>query len=611
MTTTTLKPGAHVTSEGVNYCIWAPDHSKVEVIINDGTKTVPLEPTLEGYHQANDKAGRAGDLYKFRLDGDANKTFPDPASRFQPQGVHGQSQVVDSRQYQWKSDNKRPKTPLDQIVIYEVHIGTFTPEGTYRSAIDRLDHIVNLGANTVEIMPVSDFPGGRNWGYDGVMPYAPSRAYGSPDDLRALIDAGHEKGLNMVLDVVYNHMGPDGNYLTCYSKAYFDAGQKTPWGDALNYGGENSGPVREFFVGNVRYWLEEFHFDGFRFDAIHAIIDESKRHVLSEMAAVVHEHGGFLFGEDERNAAFLATPAKDNGTGFDGLWADDFHHTVRVAITGEQESYLGNFTGTPEELKDTLENGWHYRGQVPPKAEEKHGRGTECKQLPPYAFVYCISNHDQVGNRAFGERVTVSCTPAGYRAASSLLCFGPYTPLLFQGQEWAASTPFLFFTEHNEHLGPLVTEGRRREFKGFAAFNDEESVKRIPDPQAEKTFLDSKLKWEEVKNGVHAQVFELYREALRLRREDPVLKNHSRDNWHVELNGDAIVLTFGDKNDVRKIVLRLKDGSGAIVLKEGGPFRVLFSSNDSKFGGDDSSRFDEESSTLSLGSAGLVILGRK
>ena len=520
----------------MRYRVWAPGAKRVEAVLfsADGktvARTLELAALDDGFFQAVDPEGRAGDLYKFRLDAEEGKTFPDPLSRFQPQGVHGPSQVVPSGAYAWQHEDTRPRLALDDLVIYELHIGTFTPEGTFLAAIAKLEYLKELGVTAIELMPLADFPGRWNWGYDGVMLYAPARAYGQPDDLRALVDAAHAHGLAVMLDAVYNHLGPDGNYLGAYTKNYFNPAHHTPWGDALNFDGDHHGPVREFFLGNVVYWMEEFHFDGFRLDAVHAILDDSGRHILANIASAVQDRGGFVFAEDERNAAFLATPQAEGGTGLDGLWADDFHHSVRVAVTGERDAYLKDFTGSVEELADTLAHGWHYRGQISPN----HGqpRGTECAQLPTHAFCYCISNHDQVGNRAFGERLDVACSREAYRAASALLCLAPYVPLIFQGQEWAASTPFLYFTDHNAELGRLVTEGRRKEFKGFAAFSDPEAVKRIPDPQAESTFNASKLDWDEIGEGIHAQTRTLYREALRLRREEAALLDNGANghNW--------------------------------------------------------------------------------
>lgn len=585
----------------------------VEALIENGARTLPMEPTLDGYFYALDSRGRAGDRYKFRLDGDEAKTFPDPASRFQPEGVHGPSMVVDHRQFAWRGEERRPRLALADLSVYELHVGTFTEAGTFLAAIEKLDQLVELGVTAIELMPIADFPGRWNWGYDGVMLYAPSRAYGEPDDLKALVDAAHGRGLNVILDVVYNHLGPDGNYFGAYASEYFNAAHKTPWGDALNFDGERNGPVRTFFKGNIIHWMDDYHIDGFRLDAVHAIMDDSDRHILTEIAAAVHERGGFVVAEDERNEAALATTAAEGGVGLDGLWADDFHHSVRVALTGEQESYLQNFTGSADELRDTLEHGWHYRGQRRPEGEE--ARGTPCAHLPPYAFVHCISNHDQVGNRAFGERLTVACDPAAYRAASALLCLSPYTPLFFQGQEWGAATPFLYFTDHNEELGRLVTEGRRKEFKGFSAFADEASVQRIPDPQAEQTFLRSKLDWSETSDpaSAAAKLRALHRAALRLRRDEPALRGRARGQWKIDAvahptDHGLLALTFGHGECA--VIFRLKPAEHPTEGHAfGGPaWRPIFSSNDPAYGGGGETSYDPAAGRLTFDLPGLIVL---
>ncbi len=611
----TPPPGAFPTDDGVHYRVWAPGKESVDAVVNHGQRTIKLRLVNEdGFFQGMDPDGRAGDLYKFRLDGDPGKTFPDPVSRYQPEGVHGPSMVIRPGAYHWQHEPPPRPAALDRLVLYELHVGTFTPEGTFSAAIDHLDNLVELGVNTIELMPLADFPGRWNWGYDGVFPYAPSRAYGHPDDLRAFVDAAHERGLFVVLDVVYNHLGPDGNYLGAYTQCYFNPAHKTPWGDALNFDGPHHGPVRKFFIGNIVYWMEEFRFDGFRLDAVHAILDESDTHILADLAAAVHARGGFVMAEDERNAAFLAEDAATGGSGLDALWADDFHHSVRVALTGEKEAYLANYTGTGRELADTLANGWHFRGQATPTENKK--RGTPCAHLPPHAFCYCISNHDQVGNRAFGERLSFSAAPAAYRAASALLCLAPYTPLIFQGQEWAASTPFLYFTDHHDALGLLVTEGRRKEFAGFAAFANPALVKAIPDPQAKATFLDSKLKWEEIGVGVHAQTRALYREALRLRREEKaILARDDRANWQALALGEntvAIAYTDVAAGEMCMVVANLKGGDEhAAVIDEGPPVEVIFSTNEARFGGDGACAYDPVERSLFFEQPELLVLKSK
>ncbi len=610
-------PGALADADGTRFHVWAPDRVRVEVTLFSAhdpsrpTRTIPLEREATGFHSGLDPAGHAGDLYKYRLDGDDARTFPDPASRRQPQGVHGPSEVQPAdagRRFPWMHDGKRAGHALADLVIYELHVGTFTPEGTFRAAIGKLPFLADLGVTAIEIMPLADFPGRWNWGYDGVALFAPARCYGTPDDLRALVDAAHGHGLRVILDAVYNHLGPDGNYLSAYAKDYFNPRHKTPWGDALNFDGANAAPVRAFFLANIAYWLDEFHFDGLRLDATHALMDDSPRHILAELTAAAHARGAFVFAEDERNEARLARPEEAGGTGLDGLWADDFHHVVRVALTGERDSYFGNYEGSATELRDALTHGWTYRGQAKPTDGET--RGTECADLPPSAFCYCISNHDQVGNRALGQRLTADTTPAAYRAASALLLLSPYTPMLFMGQEWAASTPFLFFTDHNEELGRLVTEGRRKEFAGFAAFRAPAVRASIPDPQAEATFLGSKLVWQELEEPEHAATLALYRRGLSLRRGDPAVQRRARGQWEVmELGPGVSGIHYRAGNERALVVFALTAGqTGRLPTGDTSPWRVVFSSNAPEFGGEGGEVFDPVSRTFRFDQPETLVL---
>jgi maltooligosyltrehalose trehalohydrolase len=549
----TAKLGATVRSDGVSYRVWAADHTamKVHVTSAEGEeRELELEPAPGGYFVGHDRNGRAGDLYQYVFrDGTAR---PDPASRFQPKGVHGASACVSPLSYRWKSATwKRPAWKGQ--TIYEIHVGTFTERGTFLAAIERLDHLVDLGVEAIEIMPVADFGGDRNWGYDGVALYAPARCYGTPDDFRALVDAAHARGLLVILDVVYNHTGPNGSYLTQFSKAYYHPTHRTPWGEGFRFDGENSGPVREFFVGNATYWLDEFKIDGLRLDATHAIEDESEKHVLAEIADEVHARGGFLIAEDERNSCQVLSDEMGRGHRIDAVWSDDFHHQVRVALTGVRESYFASYEGSPEALASTLTHGWTYVGQAFPFWKNRP-RGAPCRHLPPSAFVYCIENHDQVGNRALGERLEHLISAEVFRAASALLCLSPYVPLVFMGQEWAASTPFQFFTNHEGELGRLVSEGRRREF-AEAGLNAGITPEQIPDPEAPETFLRSKLRWNEISQPVHAQTLELYRQLLQIRKNwiRPALD--SREHWSVFVAGPAVGLRY--RPEGRKEVLAL------------------------------------------------------
>lgn len=576
-------------------------------------REMPLEPTGRGYFEVQDSAGVRGDRYKFRIDGTAS--YPDPASRWQPEGVHGPSMVIDPRAFVWTDAHwKRPA--FRDLVIYELHIGAFTPEGSFRAAIERLRHVREFGANAIQLMPIADFAGGRNWGYDGVYLFAPSRAYGSPDDLRALVDVAHNVGLTVILDVVYNHFGPDGNFLHAYIGEYLDEADKTPWGGAIRYGHPDFQGLRELVLSNPAYWMREFHIDGFRFDATHAIFDHSPRHILQEMTAAIHDRGGFAIAEDPRNDTRLITPETEDGFGFDAVWADDFHHVVRVSNTHENEGYLGDFEGTIDELVDTLQHGWHYRGKLAKSANAV--RGTECAHLPPEHFVHCISNHDQTGNHAFGERLSHRILPTARRAAEVLLCLSPYTPMLFMGQEWAASTPFMFFTDHNPDLGELIIKGRREEFRHFAAFREPAVLDRIPNPQKPSSYEASKLVWDERHRGAHASTLELYKVCLALRANEPAFRPTGRDSWkalqlskgvgalHLHSEATEWLVLFdlvgGHETDLRDAVL---------FERSGDPWMLVLSSNEARFGGEGRSALDLVSLHASFAVPETIVLRRR
>jgi maltooligosyltrehalose trehalohydrolase len=609
-----LPQGAELVEEGVRYRVWAREASQVEVLVWSGDeppRTVPLALDASGYFHGIDHQGEPGDLYKFRLDG--KEEYPDPASRFQPEGVHGRSQVIDPGRFQWRDFEWAPP-PLRDLVIYELHVGTFTPEGTFLAVIDKLRHIHALGVTAIEIMPIADFAGERNWGYDGVSLYAPAHSYGNPDDLRALVDAAHELGLAVVLDVVYNHLGPDGNYLGAYAPGYIDEERKTPWGGALRFDDPNFRPLRALFVANPLYWRDEFHIDGFRLDATHAILDESPRHILEEITSAIHEHGAFAIAEDSRNDSRVLLPIEENGLGFDGVWADDFHHTVRVSNTHESEGYLGDFTGTLPEIIDTLRCGWFFRGQYSPNKGGK--RGSECRHIAPRKFVHCISNHDQAGNRALGERINHSISREAYLAASALLCLTPYTPMLFMGQEWGASSPFIFFTDHNEELGKLITKGRREEFKDFSSFHSEADRSRIPDPQDPKSFLDSKLVWDELGDEKKSRTLEFYRQCLAWRRREAAFRPESRETWYAEAlqMGAGALRLKGDACDWL-LLFDLEGGHGGSLAEEwickprsAQGWRVVLCTNEKQFGGTGTCAFDPAAHEARFTRPELVLL---
>jgi maltooligosyltrehalose trehalohydrolase len=603
--------GPELTGSGVSFRTWATGKKYVSVVIigeNDNlVRELQLKQEMSGYYSVTDPASSAGILYRYQLDGNA---FPDVASRFQPQGVHGPSQVVDGRSFRW-TDLKWKAPPLRELVIYELHVGTFTPEGTFEAIIPRLDHFKKVGVNAIELMPVADFAGGRNWGYDCVSLYAPSRAYGEPDELRSLVNAAHAAGIAVILDVVYNHLGPDGNYMGAYSDDYFNAAHHTPWGAAFNLDKSGAEPVRNHFTENPVYWVSEFHIDGFRLDATHAIPDDSPKHLVQEIAERAQAVGAFVICEDPRNERKLVLPRDQGGYGCNAVWSDDFHHVTRVQMTKEHEGYMGYFKGTMEELVKTIREGWLYTGEL-----QKDGirRGTPGADIEPEHFIHCISNHDQVGNRAFGDRLNKVVPPAAYRAASALLLTGPYTPMLFMGQEWAASSPFLYFTDHHDELGRGVTEGRRQEFADFSDFADPKKRARIPDPQALKTFTDSKLIWTQLEQWTHAETLRLYRDFLRFRRTK--LKDRRRGRWLVgQVSRRAIALRYRrpKRGDILILAQLLPNETILELTNElvrpaqGRTWRFEISSNEPIYGGERTGLFDPEKNKFVLTEPELIV----
>lgn len=586
--------GAEVTATGVRYAVWAPAQPSVQVVVEgNAPRRLPMQSDAEGYWFAMDPHGRAGDRYRYQLG--TGPLLPDIASRFQSDGVHGSSTCIDPKAYRWQCTSWRRPAWTGQS-IYELHVGTFSPEGTYRGAMEKLDHIVRLGAQAIQLMPLADFPGGRNWGYDGVLLYAPARCYGTPDELRALVDAAHQRGLIVILDVVYNHLGPVGNHLPAYSDGYFHHERATPWGQAYALDGPHSGPVRAFLINNAAYWLDEFRIDGLRLDATHAIPDTSRPHLLQEMAQAVHERGGFVIAEDERNSVELLHTSEGKGLGIDAVWSDDFHHQVRVALTGIRESYFAAYGGTVPDLAATLEHGWSYRGQSYPFWQGKP-RGAACAHLPPKAFVFCIENHDQVGNRAKGERLEHLIPAAAFRAASMLLCLSPYTPMLFMGQEWAATAPFLFFTDHAGEHGRLVSAGRKKEFEQSGL---NQGITDVPDPQDPQSHLQSKLNWSEMEKEPHAGIFALHRRSLRERRTWLQEAELERSRWRVETAGEWIGIRYRLPEGERMLLVALNETRPLYVLPEalqpgpGHDWHIVLHSAEPAFGGDTESAVEIE-----------------
>ena len=510
----TLSLGALPVQGGVQFRVWAPTARRVELLLESRAKPLPLDAAGDGYFERFVPELAAGARYQYRLDG-AEHAFPDPASRFQPEGVHGPSMVVDPQAFSW-TDDGWAGIPQQDLVFYELHVGTFSPEGSYGGVQERLPYLKELGITAIELMPVADFPGRWNWGYDHAALFAPSRAYGTPDELRALIDAAHATGLAVYLDVIYNHLGPDGAYIAAFGPLFTDK-HHTPWGQAINLDDTHSEGVRDLFIQNALHWLNEYHADGLRLDATHALEDDSETHFLAELADAVAAHTGdprrVLIAEDPRNLNTLVRPRGRGGYGLDGVWADDFHHQIRNMTAGDTESYYADFADTTmADVAETLHKGWFYDGK--PTRRTGARRGTDASEVRPDQCVICIQNHDQVGNRPWGNRLTDEVDQPTYHAVSALLLFAPELPLLFMGQEWGATTPFQFFTDHNPELGKLVSKGRKEEFQHFSAFTGD-----VPDPQDPETFRRSKLNWDEPDHPVHAHTLNLYRDLLQLRTQ--------------------------------------------------------------------------------------------
>jgi maltooligosyltrehalose trehalohydrolase len=516
----------------VRFEVWAP-YAQESVELDLAGRRVPMRQAERGWWRVEVDDAGPGDEYGFALDG--GDVRPDPRSPFQPEGPHGPSRVVDHGAFPW-TDDEWTGAHLPSAVIYELHIGTFSREGTFDGAIPHLEHLVELGVTAVELMPVAEFAGDRGWGYDGVSLFAPHSGYGGPDGLKRFVDACHNQGLAVVLDVVYNHLGPEGNYLGAYGP-YFTDFFSTPWGDAVNYSREGSDEVRRFAVDNALMWLRDYHVDGLRLDAVHAIIDTGATHLLEQLATEVEELSAvvgrplFLIAESDMNDPKILQ------WGIDAQWSDDFHHSIRTALTDERRSYYAEFDGLPD-VAATLERGWPHAGGWSEFRQRTHGRRYE--GLPGWHLLGYSQNHDQIGNRAQGDRLSQVLPPGRLKVAAALVLTAPFVPMLFQGEEWGATTPFQYFTSHTDpELGRAVSEGRRGEFKEFGWDPDE-----VPDPQDPATFERSKLDWDERVEPEHADLLEWYRALIALRRSEPALLDGRLDRVHAVADEAAQTLVL-------------------------------------------------------------------
>jgi maltooligosyltrehalose trehalohydrolase len=600
---------------GVHFRVWAPARRRVEVVLETEGITVPLEPEGNGYFSGRVGQARVGSLYRYRLDG--GQPYPDPASRFQPEGPHGPSQVIDSDTFTWTDENWNGVS-LPGQVLYEMHLGTFTREGTWEAAIRQLPELARVGITVLEIMPVAEFSGRFGWGYDGVDLFAPTRLYGNPEDMRRFVDAAHRAGLGVILDVVYNHFGPDGNYLSQYSPDYVTDKYPNEWGKAINFDGPNSGPVREFFIANAGYWIDEFHLDGLRLDATQSICDDSPEHILIAIGRRVRQaargRDTIIVAENEPQHTNLvrppaaresrpapcpagtascpapSAPREQGGYGLDALWNDDFHHSAHVALSGHNEAYYMDYRGTPQEFVSAMKWGYLYQGQR--YAWQKKRRGTPTFGVPPAAFVTFIQNHDQIANSGRGLRCQQFSSPGRYRALTALTLLGPGTPMLFQGQEFACSSPFLYFADHKPDLAVLVKKGRAEFVAQFPSLATPEAQALLADPADPATFERCKLDFAE--RDRHAEVYRMHEDLLRLRREDPLFRAQRLGGVDGAVLGpEAFVLRyFGADGDDRLLLvnigreLHLEVAPEPLLAPpEGQCWNLLWSSEDVRYGG--------------------------
>ncbi len=593
-----LPVGAETVAEdGVHFRVWSPLRSEVRAILESGPGSPALislepDPKDQGYHSGFSAGASAGTIYRYELDDDSLR-YPDPASRYQPDGPHGPSQVVNPREFPWTDQEWRGTTREGQI-IYEMHIGTFTSEGNWQGAQRELAELARIGITMVEVMPVADFPGRFGWGYDGVGLFAPTWLYGKPDEMRSFVNEAHARGIAVILDVVYNHVGPDGNYFSAFSPWYFSQGYKNDWGAGINFDGEHCGPVREFFMANAKYWISEFHLDGLRLDATQDIHDDSPQHILREIARSARKAAGdrniVLVAENESQRTIHARSEKEGGYGLDALWNDDFHHSALVALTGRNEAYYSDYLGSPQEFVSAAKYGYLYQGQW--YRWQRQPRGTPALDLPPAAFVNFIQNHDQIANTARGERPNMIATRSKYRALTALLILMPGTPMLFQGQEFGATTPFLYFCDHKAEISKRVREGRATFLAQFPSLSLPEMQTVFNDPGNPHTFEMSKLDFSEREKN--AETYQLHIDLIALRRIDPVFSNpRHRATDGAVLGQEAFVLRyFSESHGDRLLVVNLgtdlylsPSPEPLLAPLSGKAWQVIWSSENPKYGG--------------------------
>jgi maltooligosyltrehalose trehalohydrolase len=609
--------GAELFKEGTHFRVWAPGKKTVDVVLFNSLdkpgKKISLENNETNYFQGLVPDAKAGTLYKFDING-IDDYYPDPASYYQPFGPHGPSQVIDHNSFKWDENNWKGVDKND-LIIYEMHIGTFTMEGTWKAAEDKLKYLADTGINLLEIMPIAEFPGEFNWGYDGVMLFAPSHLYGRPDDFKSFINAAHNLGIGVILDVVYNHLGPDGNYLGKYSDDYTTNKYKTDWGAAINYDGKNSYGVREFFMTNAVFWTREYHLDGLRLDATQDIYDESGVHILAEIHDQVRKAAKgkptYIVTENEPQNCELVKKRDKGGIGFDSMWNDDFHHTAIVALTGKREAYYTDYYGSPQEFISALKYGFLYQGQY--YKWQKKRRGRPAFELKPEKLVHFIQNHDQIANSARGLRIDKLSSPAMVRAMTAVMFLGPQTPMLFQGQEFSSSSPFLFFADHKQELGESVSQGRKEFLSQFRSIASKEMTDILTEPDKE-SFLKSKLDHSERER--HKESYKFHKDLITLRRNDPVLRLKKIDG---AVLGEKCFLIryFQGENDRLLLVnfgrdLDLNPAPEPLLAPvEGRVWEILWSSEDPSYGGGGTAHPETKENWVVPGHAAILLKAAK
>ncbi|MBB1249885.1 malto-oligosyltrehalose trehalohydrolase [Rhizobium sp. G21] len=609
--------GAELREDGCAFRLWAPERDRVDLVLDDHDH--PMEREDDGYFSLAVAGVKEGALYHFRLDG-GEALFADPASRRQPEGPTGPSMVVNAHSFVWQ-DAGWTGVVRDGQVVYEMHIGTFTPEGTWAAAAKMLPRLQEVGVTVVEMMPVNEFDGAFGWGYDGVLPFAPTRLYGSPDDLKAFIDTAHSLGIGVILDVVYNHFGP-GHRFKDFSRFYFSQGPANEWGEAINFDGENSGPVREFFIANAAYWIEEFHFDGLRIDAIQALIDKTRPHIVGEISRACRRAGKgraiYIVGENEPQEARLVKPLEEGGDGLDSLWNDDFHHSAKVALTGRNEAYLHDHRGAPQEFIAAAKYGYLFQGQR--HDWQDYRRGSPSLDLKPSHFIHFLQNHDQIANSAKGLRMSSLASPPRIRAMTALLMLGPQTPMLFQGQEFGAATNFHYFADQpHSDTKALVRNGRSDFLSQFPSIRDPEIKAGLADPCDRATFESSRLDWSEWEKNISARA--LHADLVSLRRGQPAFRS-AADDRRVDgsvLSTNAFFLRFFADESAGDLLLLLNFGADLPVTSVPDPlfaapagceWSLLWSSEWSRYGGTGQRPIDLMDRFLLSADSALVFAGK-